>query len=130
MSQQKECVVGLKKVLLSSRHAYGYVLDELKPCCNDFGHWFHGTGNRKITSVNFVQGDDRNGFNLVTRGNKKVVVLRSLDPSKESRINFCPFCGAEVIVKITRVVELRRREKTIFDGYDEVELAKETVQQA
>jgi hypothetical protein len=125
MSEEKKnvCTVGYKSASLGG-YSYGNRFFELNECCTKFKGWFFGTGNKKVTGFDAEKGapyDDEVGFNLVTRGNKIQVELRSENSActKTDTMNFCPFCGAKIEVKETCHVKLIERYKNVHDGYDE-----------
>ncbi|MBI4158215.1 MAG: hypothetical protein HY505_01145 [Candidatus Yanofskybacteria bacterium] len=128
---EKRCVVGYKRAAVEgSGHTYGEVFDKLDACCHEFRRWFEDTGNYKTTSFNHPENPSQrldNGFCFETRGSMLTLVLRAhTEPNPKfceivpaDKINFCPFCGAEVEVKCTKSVTLKPRTKEVFDGYDE-----------
>lgn len=104
-------------------HSYGERFDRLENSCEKFEAWFIHTGNTKYTSFNRRSPEDRPGINLTQRGGISLV-LRLEDPEHRERITddhirFCPFCGAEVELKCTKSVELKRKKKEVDDGYTE-----------
>ncbi|MBI2064861.1 MAG: hypothetical protein HYT62_02265 [Candidatus Yanofskybacteria bacterium] len=100
-------------------HNYGERFDRLKNCCEKFQAWFTQTGNTKHRSFNSRYPEERAGINLVQRGGISLV-LRLTDPAYEDDLNFCPFCGAEIVLKCTKSVELRPKTKQVPDGYEEI----------
>lgn len=118
----KVCIVGYKKATVrGSLCVYGEVFDKLEPCCDKFKHMFFDTGQNKIGIFN-GRIDEKDGLNLVTRGNVLTLVLRiSRIPGViyEDKINSCPFCESKVVVKCTKDVELIPRKVEVFNGYDE-----------
>ncbi len=95
---------------------FGNRFDKLTECCLWFGRWFNSTGNTKCTS--FSGGyEDKDGFNLTTRGGELKLCLRAR--GIESEIKFCPFCGATVWLIQTKIVQVERRFKQVPSGYNE-----------
>ena len=119
----RKCVIGFKRAFTSWDHLlYGAVFDKLMPCCDSFRKWFEITGHRKRNSFDIPSERESNGFNLVTRGGRFVLVNRIVMSSHnlfEDEVKFCQSCGASVEVKCTKSVELKPRKKEIPDGYDE-----------
>jgi len=120
-NEKKVCIVGYKRAIISSGHVYGEVFDKLEPCCDQFKRLFFDTGQNKISIFKFPV-DEREGLNLVTRGDALTLVLRiSRSPGViyEGKVSSCLFCGRKVVVKCTKSVELIPRKKEVPDGYTE-----------
>ena len=100
-------------------HSYGERFDRLEGCCDKFEYWFVHTGNTKYRSFNSRYPEERSGINLTTRGVLSLI-LRLKDPFYEDWIKFCPFCGAKIVLKCTKSVELKPKTKEVPDGYEEV----------
>lgn len=118
--EQRLCKIGLKSGNLPSGHHYGCIFDDIESCCDEFKNWFLDTGNRKRTSFDLARDAEKDGFNLTIRGCQDVVVIKTISPAREDRLRYCPFCGAEIEIKVTKVVELRDKFKEVRDGYEEV----------
>jgi hypothetical protein len=132
MSQPKTvCQIGFKHGfeegnIFSGRDA----LDNLQPCCSEFMAWFWGSGNAKRCSFNEVRDSgNRDGFFFEARNGKIILILKVVDKHSTfaggtglwNEVNFCPFCGAKVEIKQTRVVQLIRLTREVFEGYKEIE---------
>ncbi len=120
MLQPKVCKIEYAAGCYTQGIVYGNRFDKLIECCLWFGRWFNNTGNTKCASFNGGRNEDRDGFNLATRGGELKLCLRAR--GIESEINFCPFCGAKVEVIQTKMVQLKKRTKEVFDGYDETDV--------
>ncbi|MBI2035575.1 MAG: hypothetical protein HYT12_02735 [Candidatus Liptonbacteria bacterium] len=126
MSGERQCVVGYKSATIQGGYGYGERFDNLEPCCESFEETFRYTGNHKVSDFN-CESDAYNskpGINLIVRGELKVI----LSPSQasglstaEAEMRFCPFCGAEIVLKKTRSVRLVMQEKTVPAGFKEEE---------
>jgi hypothetical protein len=120
------CVVGYKiGVMEKNGWIYGKVFDRLGSCCQKFNYWFFHTGNTKTEEfgkANCAPFGDKDGINLVTRGNRMLIELRASNPLRLEEIKSCPFCGAEIVVRQTKRVLLREKYRQEPDGYEEVSI--------
>lgn len=119
---EKICVVGYKIARVKgSLHVHGQVFDKLEPCCSKFERLFFDTGHVKHGNFN-NRTEERDGLNLVTRGNVFMLVLRinrSPGVIYEEQVTSCSFCGTKVELKCTKSVELIQKKVEVFSGYDE-----------
>lgn len=126
----KVCTIGIKNGIGPSGFLHGWVLESLDPCCRTFMIWFEDTGNTKITSFNLhPTHQERNGFNLTSSRSEPALELRiDNDPSmickvvSVNNINFCPFCGSKIEIKIVKTVKLVDKFEQKRVGYEEVVL--------
>lgn len=119
MQVTKKHVVGYTHAFTSYGHSYGERFDSLKNSCEKFQAWFTHTGNTKFRSFNSRGSEERAGINLIQRGGISLI-LRLTDPVTEDHLKFCPFCGAELVLKCTKSIELKPKTKEIPDGYEEI----------
>ena len=118
---EKICTIGYKRGNMDSGCVYGDIFDKLEPCCDKFKGLFFETGHQKTSNFD-SRTDERDGLNLVIRGNALYLVLRislSRGIIYEEVVNVCPFCGIRVDVKCTKVVKLIPKKVEVFQGYEE-----------
>lgn len=125
MPKNKKCVVGYKTATMENGHIFGHRFAQLDACCDEFKQWFNSTGNAKVDNFNGIEGapfNEKNGLNFVTRGGNLEIELRVTNPFKTGKVNYCHACGAEIEIKEVVVVTLKRKEKQVFDGYEECDI--------
>lgn len=116
MAQDKKCVVFYKKGWISGKMCYGCQFDKLQECCVTFKNVFFGTGNEK--SNIWGKGnlyDSKFGLNFLIRGGELKLFLCG------ESVSFCPWCGSNVEIRLSKNVTLKERTKKVRDGFEEVE---------
>lgn len=119
MPEKKICVVGYKKKLMPDGvRVYGYGFDKIIGCCEEFESIFTRSQAQKTPFDDLLQTHE--GLHLVKRGKYLRVVLSIRN--HEYNVKHCPFCGCKVEIKETKRVQLKKRTRTVPDGYDEIEM--------
>ena len=116
--ESKTCVIGIKQGITHG-YTYGWVFEELTPCCQTFSIWFQDTGNLKLRTFNHPGSEEKSGLSLVTRGSEPALVLKA---QREDAIKYCPFCAAKIEIKVVKVIELRNKFRQERDGFEEIVL--------
>lgn len=116
MPTEKKCVVYYKIGFLEGRY-FGERFDGFEPCCGMFEEVFLRTGNEKNGSwdKNTLLNRVESGINFIKQESRLMILMCG------KPIQFCPWSGHAIEVQNLRQVALKRKFKTIPDGYQEVD---------